>query len=190
MIMIKLEGKIQELKLHQQSEIKMLIDRFIEHNKLNPLHINHAIKCPHCHSRKYVKNGVTSGRQRFKCKSCDKTYSQATLTSVHKMQKVGQWTDFIYLMFSSKNPLTLKELAEKLSLSTKTVHVWKHKLLSSLNKMDSINLSGVVEMDEVFLPFNVKGRKGKEKKEDVLSLEKHCIEKRQLKEAYREIKSQ
>ncbi len=176
--MLELGVKIEELKLHQQSEIKLLIDRFISHNKLNPLQISHKIECPYCNSKNYVKNGVTSGRQRFKCKACDRTYSKSTNTSVHKMQKVDQWTDFIYLMFSSKNPLTLKELASKLHLSTKTVHVWKHKLLSSLNKMDDLNLSDVIEMDEVFLPFNVKGRKGKEKTEDILNMENHCIEKK------------
>lgn len=178
MKMLELDNKIKELKFHQQSEIKALIDKFIEHNKLNPLQINHEIKCPHCESKKYAKNGVTSGRQRFKCKSCNKTYSQATSTSVHKLQKIEQWTDFIYLMFSSKTPLTLVELAERLKLSTKTVHVWKHKLLASLNQSDNLLLSGVVEMDEVFLPFNVKGKKGKEKTWQVLEMEEQCLEEK------------
>ena len=177
--MIDLVTIFDNLKFHQRSEIDNLIKRFIEQNKLNPISLNKNIICPHCRSDKYVKNGITCGRQRYKCKSCSRTYSQSTLTSVHKLQKVGEWTDFIYLMFSSSTPLTLEQLSRKLKISTKTVHTWKHKLLSSLNKSDDIKLSGEIEMDEVFLPFNVKGMKGKEKTQEILRIEeKHMLDKK------------
>lgn len=170
--MESLQEKITKLKLHQKDEVNRLISRFIEHNRLNPLSIVHDVRCPHCKSTEHVKNGVTCGRQRYKCKDCGKTYAKSTLTSVHKLQKIDKWTDFIYLMFNSGRPLTLKELSEKLGITPKTVHTWKHKLLASLNQQDEIKLSGKIEMDEVFLPFNVKGRKGKEKTSGILEMEK------------------
>ncbi len=32
------------------------------------------LKCPHCGSQNYSKNGSYKGRKRYKCKDCDKTF--------------------------------------------------------------------------------------------------------------------
>lgn len=174
--------KTKEFKLYQIEEIEKLKARFIESNNLNPLEFpTHTLSCPHCDSHKYVKNGSAHGRKRYKCSNteCHKSFSIATNTAIHYLHKTDTWTDFIYLMLSSRRPLTIVELAEKLGVSTKTAHVWKHKLLSAMNETDQIHLSGQIEMDEVFLPFCVKGRRGNEKTKEVKKIEnKHKINKK------------
>ena len=78
-------------------------------------------------------------------------------------------------MLESDVPPTLKKLSETLKISTKTAHVWKHKLLASLNQVDEISLDGDIEMDEVFLPFCVKGYMGDEKTPEIIKKEKFII---------------
>ena len=47
--------------------------------------------CKHCSSKHYVKWGKESGLQRYKCKSCNKTYNQLTNSPLAKLHKKEEW---------------------------------------------------------------------------------------------------
>ncbi len=51
---------------------------------------------------------------------------------------------------------------------------WRHRFLSSLNQVVPLNIEEEVELDEIYLPFNVKGTLGKEKFDKYVS---HSSEK-------------
>ena len=176
--------KIEKLKEHQKVNIDEIIEQYIRANNLNPLTISpYNVVCPHCDSTKFVKNGVTCDRQRYKCSNsgCKKTFSTGTNTAVHGLKKIDLWTDFIHLLLG-KESSTLVDLSKTLKISTKTAHNWKHKLLASMNRQNNIKLNGIIEMDEVYLPFLVKGKRGGEKTDEI-----KCIEKRHKKKKQKSV---
>ena len=164
---------IEGLKSYQQEELMLLVKQFLANNNINFLQKSKEdLKCPSCGSVHYVKNGLYLKKQRYKCKDCRYSFSAVSDTSVHYIHKTDIWTDFIHLMLSYSTPLTLNELSQKLHLSTKTVHVWKHKFLAGINEISEIELNNCVEMDEIYVPFCVKGKKGKEKTLELKETEK------------------
>lgn len=44
-------------------------------DKLLQSKCDEGILCPHCQSIKVVKNGTQANKQRYKCKSCNKTFT-------------------------------------------------------------------------------------------------------------------
>ncbi len=169
---MELSDKLNTLRHHQQAEILKLVNKFIANNSISPLQkLPEDICCSACSSKNFVKNGLRGVKQRYKCRECGFSFTSTTNTSIHYLHKTDVWTDFVDLLLKSPIPPTLVELSKQLSLSTKTAHVWKHRLLASLNQSDEINLEGEVEMDEVFLPFCVKGKLGDEKTDKIIKKE-------------------
>jgi len=113
-------------------------------------------KCTNCESTNIVKFGSYNGKRRFKCKTCQKTFSELTGTSICYIKKTDKWVRFIELMLEGK---TIREISKTLVLSTKTVFDWRHKVLSSFEETFTKKFKGIVEMDDVYLPLNQKGRK-------------------------------
>lgn len=161
---------LSKLKPHQKQELLASINQFLANNKITPF-TKTDLSCPNCSSKTFVKNGLFDSKQRYKCKGCSYSFSSTSDTSIHHIHKTDLWSDFIYLLLSSPIPLTLKELSEKLCISTKTAHVWKHKFLSSINEAEQIELNNCIEMDEVYLPFCVKGKRGYEKSSTLMKHE-------------------
>jgi transposase-like protein len=145
--------------------LEELFNKFEELNLIDPITIteNTNLSCPRCGHNHFTKNGITTGKQRYKCKRCGKTFSSTSNTSIHYIKNIEKWNDFIYLMLSAPKTLTLKQTANELQITLKTAHSWRYKFLSALNQQDEIRLSGQIELDEVFLPFCAKGRKRKDK---------------------------
>ncbi len=169
---------LDKLKFHQQEELLKLLNQFLENNQISPItKAEKHLHCPHCSSTSYVKNGMRENKQRYKCKKCSLSFTATSNTAIHytHSDKLNKWVDFVYLMFNSPVPPSLAELSQKLSISTKTAHEWRHKLLASLNELEEVKLRGEIEMDEVFLPFIVKGKKGKEKTQRIKDQEEKMI---------------
>lgn len=115
-------------------------------------------KCLYCGHDKVVKFGSYNGSRRFRCKhpECLRTFNEVSGSSIHHIQKKDKWNDFIELLLQNK---TIMEISKELKLSTKTVFDWRHKVLFSLDKVFTKQFRGIVEVDDIFLPFNQKGRK-------------------------------
>jgi len=54
-------------------------------------------------------------------------------------------------------------LKKNIKISIPTAHDWRHKMLSALHDSNPLNIGEEVELDEIYLRFNVKGTIGKEK---------------------------
>jgi transposase-like protein len=55
--------------------------------------------CPHCHSLEFVKHGATAkGIQRYRCKTCEKTFCSLTKTPLCRMRKEHKWLDYVSMM--------------------------------------------------------------------------------------------
>lgn len=159
-----MQNKISQLKGFQQDFLEEIINNFINNNKVDVLQIlaKHNY-CKHCGSKKLTKNGYCGDIPRYKCNDCGKTQSLTSHTLLHGIRHVEKWVDFVYQMLSNKKVVSCVEMAETLDLNPKTIHSWRHKFLAALNDVNPIEIVDDVELDEVYIPFCVKGRLGKEK---------------------------
>ncbi len=122
-------------------------------------------ECPHCGHPKYVKFGVDKGSQRYKCRSCKKSFTEFTGTWMAGLHKKDKIDAYLVLMTEEKS---LDNIKKELRINKKTAFDWRHKILSSLENIDKDSFSGITESDETFLLFSEKGkrtltRKGKKR---------------------------
>lgn len=120
------------------------------------LEINGGIVCcPNCSSDNTRKNGTHRNKQRYECNSCNRGFRTLTGTCVHGLQKRELWTRFIELTLESRS---IREICKGLEISRQTCLDWRHKLLSSINEVFTKEFHGIVEMDDIYMRLNQKGR--------------------------------
>jgi transposase-like protein len=112
--------------------------------------------CPHCHHGDAYKWGTSKGRQRYRCKSCHKTYNALTGSVLNGLRKPELWAQYSDTMTQTK---TLRKAAEECGISLPTAFRWRHKMLKLSNLLMSKTLEGIVEMDETWFKFSEKGRR-------------------------------
>ena len=116
-------------------------------------------KCPYCHNSHVIKYGHANGEQRFLCHGCGRTYLYSTgtlMANSHFSRSV--WADFIRDTLKSES---LDNSAAKLGFSHQTAFNMRHKVLMALQDMlekEPVLLSGITELDEVFVLDCYKGK--------------------------------
>ena len=154
------------LNYHSQQELIGLLSKKLVEERPVLNHKKKPTSCPHCgyerlyrHGKYKITNGDTTtdtGGSRYRCRDCKRTFNELTGTSIHGLKKVDQFKDFIEHMFNGDS---IRKIAKKLDLSTKTVFEWRHKSLSGFNDIFTKRFKGIVETDDVFFKLNQKGRK-------------------------------
>lgn len=117
---------------------------------------NRQGSCPHCGHNKYVKFGFKSKSQRYKCKSCERSFTEYTgtwMAGIHSKEKLD---GYLNLMMQEKS---LDKIKVALSINKKTAFDWRHKVLASLSDTDKDDFTGITESDETFFLNSEKGRK-------------------------------
>jgi len=127
----------------------------ILHNRCTVL-INKQDKCPHCSESNYYRYGKFKDSQRFKCKSCGKTFCEYTGTWLQGIHKKALVEDYLALMVAHTS---LDKMSKKLRINKKTAFDWRHKILSSFEQNTGDEFEGVVESDETFFEHSEKGNK-------------------------------
>jgi transposase-like protein len=113
--------------------------------------------CPHCDSLELSKWGSTpQGRQRYRCKSCNKTFNSMAGTALYRLRKPEKWGSYSEHMWLS---CTLREAAKKLNVNLKTAFKWRHRLLKTPCQHKASELVGIIEADETFINESFKGKK-------------------------------
>ncbi|QMU63668.1 MAG: IS1595 family transposase [Flavobacteriaceae bacterium] len=121
--------------------------RFLLDNKLGC--------CAHCSHPKYVKFGIDKGSQRYKCKSCKRSFTEYTGTWMAGLQHKDKIDDYLKLMLEEKS---LDKIKVALSINKKTAFDWPHKILVPLSENDKDDFTGITESDETFFLNSEKGR--------------------------------
>jgi transposase-like protein len=117
-------------------------------------------ECPHCGHSKYVKFGKERGAQRYKCKGCNRSfteYSGTWMAGLHRKDKVPAYLE---LMMEEKS---LDKITKELGINKKTAFDWRHKVLASIEDMEKGDFKGITESDETFFLHSQKGQKVKRK---------------------------
>lgn len=111
--------------------------------------------CPHCGHKKYVKFGIDKGSQRYKCKSCNRSFTEYTGTWMAGLQRKDKIDEYLELMLQEKS---LDKIKETLCINKKTAFDWRHKILSALQDTDKDDFTGITESDETFFLDSRKGQ--------------------------------
>ena len=109
--------------------------------------------CRCCGSKKFICNGkeTRSGRQRYLCKICKKTFTSMTGTVLDNIQKKG---DLIRYVRSFIENHSLRKAAAVHDIALATSFNWRHKLLSALGlSAGDVRLKDEIQADEKLIPF-------------------------------------
>lgn len=117
---------------------------------------NKQVGCPHCESLKYYKYGKDKDSMRFKCKECNRTFTEYTGTWLAGLHKKDLVNDYLDLMHQQKS---LDKIKTALQINKKTAFDWRHKILSSFEEVEKSKFNGIVESDETFFLQSDKGNR-------------------------------
>lgn len=115
-----------------------------------------ARACPHCKSQRLVRNGMADGLQRYKCRTCGKTFNALTGTPLARLRHKGKWLEQTRAMCDG---LTVHRAAAFLGVAPSTAFRWRHRFLGVPRGVKPTSLAGVAEMDETYFLESYKGRK-------------------------------
>ncbi len=110
--------------------------------------------CPHCQHDSTYKWGTSKGRQRYRCRSCLKTYNALTGSELNGLHKPELWEQYCQTMVDSKS---LRIAAKECGINLTTAFTWRHKFLKLADLLMSKQLEGIVEMDETWFKYSEKG---------------------------------
>lgn len=114
--------------------------------------------CPHCSADRVVKNGSADGLQRYKCRSCRKTFNALTGTPLARLRMKGKWLEQTAAL---RDGLSLTQVTERMGISRHTAFRWRHRFLTLPKTVKAQALVGIAETDETFFLRSNKGqRKG------------------------------
>lgn len=116
--------------------------------------------CPYCGSHNIIRYGHKCGKQRFLCKSCNRTFVPTTNTIMsHSHFPAEVWNEVIADTIHGN---AIDYSAKRLGLYHQPVFDMRHKILLALQELPDIGdalLGGVSELDETFVLDCYKGRK-------------------------------
>ena len=175
------EERQEVISYFLDSELSNEIDLENTINKIRESRFNEGLVCPHCHNDDIIKHGKTNKQQRYRCKSCEHTFTDFTGTPIEQIMKKKEFFHSLQCMLEGKS---LPETAKEIGVSIPTAFDWRHKVLSALKKNKNDKLSGLLEVDDTFFLHSEKGnpnlarkprkRGGKAKKRGV-SNEQVCV---------------
>ena len=115
--------------------------------------------CPHCQSDNVGGWGVQSGRQRYKCKDCNKTFNALSKTSLAHLRVKDKLDQYLECM---RGHTTLREAALACDISLPASFALRHRLMEIIQSDKPELLTGISELDETFFLENHKGERNRE----------------------------
>jgi len=112
------------------------------------------INCPYCKSIFYKKWGIQSNLQRYKCKSCKRTYNSLSGTHLANLGMKRKWLLFSDCMVKA---YSIRKAARICSISNSTSFKWRHRFLQASKINNSLKIRGIIETENQYLLENCKG---------------------------------
>lgn len=114
--------------------------------------------CPVCGAA----GGWRTAKSRWMCASCGRQTSVTAGTIFHRIRTpLSTWFAAIWFVTSQKNGMSAQGLQRVLGFSSyDTAWGWLHKLRRAMVRPERDLLSGVVELDEVFIGAETRGQAG------------------------------
>jgi transposase-like protein len=112
--------------------------------------------CPHCGGDDIRPWGKASGKPRYRCVSCRKTFNPLTGTPLAGLHYPDRWQDQARALISGE---TIAKAATRCGVDYTTAFRWRHRFLEALNRDKPVRLFGIVEADETFVLESFKGKR-------------------------------
>jgi transposase-like protein len=144
--------------------------------------------CPYCKAESIIKHGKLNGRQRFKCKSCGKTFNDFSLSALaNSKMPLTKWLEYAKCILLG---YSIRKSASIVGVGVKTSFFMRYKILDAIRTYMGIgDIAGIIEMDETFVAESFKGnqkksgftippksrKRGKEVNKRGISKEQVCI---------------
>jgi len=112
--------------------------------------------CSFCQSMAIIRWGKSHDLQRYRCKTCDKTFTALTGTPLSKLHYKDQWLRFSQCILESKS---IRESAKVCAIDPSTSFRWRHRFLSEPAHDKTQKMVGIVEADETFFTESCKGNR-------------------------------
>ena len=143
-----------------------LLDDVKCYETVRQLRWHNGVRCIDCHSQSIAKRGKHStqaARQRYVCTDCGRQFDDLTDSIfAGRHQSLQTWIACLYLMGLN---LSNQQIAQELDLNKDDVHHMTSELRQALEeKRPDVQLSGIVEFDEVYVTAGHKGQPGKVQK--------------------------
>jgi len=136
------------------------VDRFVSESAaadlLQQVRWRDGVYCPRCRSDRTVKNGSYRVFQRYLCKDCGRTFNDKTGTIfAHSKLSLTEWyfTIYVFLRFNT----SIRQIEAELDVSYRTLRERVERFARALDA-PSMQLSGPVEIDELYVSAGVKAR--------------------------------
>ena len=150
--------KILEIikKLKDSAKRKLIKDIFTLLVSKEKQHKITELVCPHCSSKYIVKNGKNKDKQRYKCKSCRKSFILETNTPIYYSKKdISIWIQYLECLLGQNS---LKDCAEKCKISVSTAFFWRHRILDAIREITNKPvLKDIIQCDETYFNESFKG---------------------------------
>ena len=116
-----------------------------------------AAKCAHCGSRRIEGWGrERNGLKRRRCLDCRRTFNALTGTPLARLRKKERWLSFAETLNDSRS---VRKAARACNVNKSTALKWRHRFLKTQNQSKDQSLTGITEIDEIFLLESFKGRR-------------------------------
>lgn len=112
--------------------------------------------CPHCAGSHIVKNGSADELQRYKCRTCNRTFNALTGTPLARLHLRGKWLGQAEAL---RDGWSLTQVEERLGIARTTALRWRHRFLCLPKELRAQLLTGVVEADETYFLRCAKGQR-------------------------------
>lgn len=157
---VSLKPETQESLLSELQDLKDTSDYGLLERHVKQLD-NRQGTCPHCGSLHYKKNGKDKKVQKYKCTSCNRSFTAFTGTWLAHIHKKHLLIPYLKLMKQGKS---LDKIKEELKINKKTAFDWRHKINASIAGLENNSFSGITESDETFFSHSEKGSNKLERK--------------------------
>lgn len=125
----------------------LCVDLIEQHGKDHP-------GCPHCHGMRIYRYGHAAGLQRYRCRTCQRTYNALTNTPLAFLRLREKWLPYLACMLESK---TVRASAACVTVHRNTSFRWRHRFLAGARHERPAQVRGIVEADETYLLESQKG---------------------------------
>jgi len=112
--------------------------------------------CPRCDSSETIRWGRFKNRQRYKCRSCDRTFSDLTNTPFAHSKRLGLWLRFGECMALGSS---VRKTARRVGIDKDTAFRWRHRLAAALDRPRTEEMRGIWAVWDAILPHSYKGRR-------------------------------
>jgi len=153
--------QIKDLSLEQRNTLYRQLEQIktIDDDELHSIisiceSHSYQQKCVHCQSSKFKKHGRYKDRQRYKCKTCNRTFNELTGTAWHYIHDKDKFRQYISYLAEQK---TLLECTIGLKICMQTAFCWRHKLLRAFEIADLKPLKNHIQADETSILESCKG---------------------------------